>query len=223
MASLAVAMMVTGVAHRASADTLPADKLPETPLADSAPGPVGDYLRKVHAHIHRRWADNFLRLIGEQMPAVNPLNDASKVAEVDVVVGPDGQLLSAKVSQSSGFPGFDDAVVEVLRDAVPFPLPPPATRSDDDKLHLHWAFARDQRRCSGVAMVRAYDPVEVAIPKLLRTGRREEALARVTMARGAGQHAEPMFSVLAQDWNKASLHEPWANPRIARDRRRARR
>jgi TonB family protein len=212
----AVALLATGVARRAAADTIPADKLPETAVTDPATGPVGDYLRTLHAHIHRRWADNFLRLIGEKMPAVNPLNDAGKVAEVDLVVAADGQLLSAQVSRPSGFPGFDDAVVEVLRDAVPFPLPPPAARSDDDKLHVHWVFARDQRRCSGVSLVRSYDPVEVAIPKLLRTGRREEALVRVAMARGAGLHADPMFTVLARDWNKAALHEPWATPRMAR-------
>jgi TonB family protein len=211
-----VALLATGVARRAAADTIAADKLPEMAMTDPATGPAGDYLRAIHAHIHRRWADNFLRLIGEKMPAINPLNDAAKVAEVDLVVAADGQLLSAKLSRPSGFPGFDDAVIEVLRDAVPFPLPPPAARSDDDKLHVHWVFARDQRRCSGLTLVRAYDPVELAIPKLLRTGRRDEALVRVGMARGAGLHAEPMFTLLARDWNKAALHEPWATPRMAR-------
>ena len=204
------------VARRAAADTIPADKLSETPVAEVGGGPEGEYLRALHAHIHRRWVDNFLRLVGEKLPAVNPLNDATKSAEVDLVVAADGQLISTKITRSSGFPGFDDAMIEVLRDAVPFPTPPPASRSDDDKLHAHWLFARDQRRCAGVAITRAYDPVEVALPKLLRTGRRAEALTRVAMARGAGLHAEPMFTVLAQDWNKAAIHEPWATVRLAR-------
>ena len=156
---------------------------------------MGEYLRVLHAHIHRRWADNFLRLVGEKLPPVNPLNDAAMSAEVDLVVAADGQLISAKITRSSGFAGFDDAIVEVLRDAVPFPTPPPPVRSDDDKLHAHWVFARDQRRCAGVALTRAYDPLEVAIPKLLRTGRRDEALSRVAHgprrrpARGADVHA----------------------------------
>jgi TonB family protein len=205
------------LARRADADPIAADKLAEAPLAAVAGNAEGAaYLRELHAHIHRRWADNFLRLAGEKLPATNPLNDATKVAEVDVIVAPDGQLISAKVTRSSGFAGFDDAIVEVLHDGVPFPTPPPAVRSDDDKLHAHWLFARDQRRCAGVAITQAYDPVEVALPKLLRTGRRLEALARVAMARGAGLHAEPMFSLLAQDWNKAALHEPWATVRLAR-------
>jgi HEAT repeat protein len=212
-----VAFLVAGtvVARRAAADIIAADKLPEAPLAAGRGGPEGEYLRTLHAHIHRRWADNFLRLAAEKLPSINPLNDASKVAEVDLVVAPDGQLISAKITRSSGFPGFDDAIVEVLHDGVPYPTPPPPVRSDDDKLHAHWLFARDQRRCAGVTIVRAYDPVEVALPKLLRTGRRDEALVRVGMARGAGLHAEPAFTLLAQDWNKASIHEPWATVQLA--------
>ena len=204
------------LARRAAAATIPADKLPETQVIAAGGGADGDYLRALHAHVHQRWTDNFLRLVGEKLPAVNPLNDATKSAEVDLVIAADGQLISAKITRSSGFPGFDDAVIEVLRDGVPFPTPPPGVRSDDDKLHAHWLFARDQRRCGGLTVTRAYDPVEVALPKLLRTGRRGEALARVAMARGAGQHAEPMFTLLAQDWIKASIHEPWATVRLAR-------
>ena len=88
-------------------------------------------------------------------------------------------------------------------------------------------FARDQRRCAGVAVLRTYDPIEVALPKLLRSGRRDEALKRVAMARGAGLPAEPMFSLLAADWIKAAIHEPWATvahgPAARRERRRRRR
>ena len=45
----------------AAADPIPADKLAEPALAVPA-GASGAYLRKVHAMVHRRWADNFLRL-----------------------------------------------------------------------------------------------------------------------------------------------------------------
>jgi TonB family protein len=204
------------LARRAAADAIPADKLAEPPLAAASGTAEATYLKELHTHIHRRWAENFLRLVGEKLPASNPLNDANKVAEVDVIVAPDGQLISAKITRSSGFAGFDDAIIEVLHDGVPFPSPPPPVRSDDDKLHAHWLFARDQRRCAGVAIIQAYDPVEVALPKLLRTGRRAEALTRVAMARGAGLHAEPMFTLLAQDWSKAAIHEPWATVPLAR-------
>ena len=107
-------------------------------------------------------------------------------------------------------------MLEVLRDSVPFPSPVPAVRSDDDKLHAHWLFARDQRRCAGVAVVRIFDPVDVALPKLLRSGRRPEALKRVAVARGTGANADASFTLLANDWIKSSLHEPWATVRMAR-------
>jgi len=214
-ASFLALVVLAALARRAEADSIAADKLSETPLVAGS-GPEGAYLRELHAHIHRRWADNFLRLAADKLPATNPLNDATKVAEVDVIIAADGQLISAKITRPSGFAGFDDAIVEVLHDGVPYPSPPPAVRSDDDKLHAHWLFARDQRRCSGLSLTQAYDPVEVALPKLLRTGRRAEALARVAMARGAGLHADPMFTLLAQDWNKAAIHEPWATVRLAK-------
>lgn len=202
--------------RRAAADPIAADKLPETAMAEGGAGAERDYLRALHGHIHRRWTDNFLRLAAEKLPPVNPLNQPGLTAEADIVVAGDGQLISARVTRSSGFAGFDDAIVEVLRDAVPFPKPPAALRSDDDRFHAHWTFARDQRRCAGLAVVRTYDPIEVALPKLLRSGRRDEALKRVAMTRGAGQPADAMFTLLAADWIKAAIHEPWASVRMAR-------
>jgi TonB family protein len=202
--------------RRAAADAIPADKMAEVAMSPATAGPEADYLRALHGHIHRRWADNFLRLAAEKLPPVNPLNQPGLTAEADIVVAPDGQLISARITRGSGFAGFDDAILEVLRDAVPFPKPPAAARSDDDRFHAHWVFARDQRRCAGVALLRTYDPLEVALPKLLRAGRRDEALKRVAMTRGAGLPAETMFTLLAADWIKAAIHEPWATVRMAR-------
>jgi TonB family protein len=215
VSSFALAALLALPLQRAAADPLAADKLPEPPLA-AASGAEADYLRMLHAHIHKRWADNFLRLAGEKLPPINPLNQAGLTAEADIVIAPDGQLISARVTRGSGFAGFDDAILEVLRDSVPFPSPPVAIRSDDDRLRVHWLFARDQRRCAGVALLRTYDPVEVALPKLLRAGRRDEALKRVAMTREAGQPADAMFTLLAADWIKAAIHEPWATVRMAR-------
>ena len=64
--------------------------------------------------------------------------------------------------------------------------------------------------------MRVFDPVDVALPKLLRSGRRPEALKRVAAARGTGAHADTSFTLLANDWIKSSLHEPWATVRMAR-------
>lgn len=200
----------------ALAAALPADKLPEQPLTLPPPGPEATYLTAMHAHIHRRWTDNFLRLISEKLELSNPLNVPDRSAEVDVVISGDGQLLSAKITRSSGFPGFDDAIIEILRDAVPYPKPPVEVRSDDDNLRLHWVFARDQRRCAGLVVTRTYDPIVTALPKLLHQGRRDEALKRVALARGSGVHVEPQLTLLALDWIKAALHQPYASVAMAR-------
>lgn len=213
---VAAVVGLTFAPRRAAADPIAADNLPEAALSDRSGGKEGEYLSALHAHIHRRWADNFLRLAAEKLPPVNPLNQAGLTAEADIVVAPDGQLISARITRASGFAGFDDAILEVLRDSVPFPKPPTAVRSDDERLHAHWVFARDQRRCAGLAVQRAYDPVEVALPKLLRAGRRDEALKRVAMTRSAGLSADAVFSQLAADWLKAAIHQPWATVRMAR-------
>src|SRR5262245_35237627 len=138
---------------RAIAATLPSDKLPEPAITEQAQGADGEYLRKLHAQVHRRWTDNFLRLIGENLELSNPLNEAGRTADAELAISTDGQLVSSKIAKSSGFPGFDDAILEVLRDSVPFPRPPQTLRSDDDRLHLRWTFARDQRRCAGLTVL----------------------------------------------------------------------
>ena len=81
------------------------------------------------------------------------------------------------VEDYTGFPEILDGRVKTLNPRIYAGLL--AVRSDDDRLHAHWVFARDQRRCAGVAITRTYEPVEVALPKLLRAGRRDEALKRV--------------------------------------------
>src|SRR5262245_52003113 len=84
-----------GVSATAVAETIPADRLPEQPLAEGAPPVEAEYLRKLHAHIHRRWATNFLRLVGESLPLSNPLNEGSRTAEVDFAISSEGLLLSS--------------------------------------------------------------------------------------------------------------------------------
>src|ERR1700690_4096377 len=157
-----MALLLTIVhAPGAVAATIAADNVPEAAPSPQAAGLGEGSRRDLPPHVHKRRSDNFLRLVGETQEASNPLNTPDRSAEVDLLIGADGQLVSSTVSRPSGFPGFDDAILDVLKDAVPFPKPPLAVRSDDDNLHLHWLFARDQRRCAGVTMTRVYDPIEI--------------------------------------------------------------
>ncbi len=133
-------------------------------------GPSAMYLGAVHNQVHKRFTDNFLRLIGEKLEIVNPLNAPTLQAEVDLTLGGDGQLLGSQVTKPSGFPGFDDAVMEILHDAIPYPHAPMEVRSDDGTVHLHWLFARDQRRDAGLTVRKTFDPIATALPRLLQPG-----------------------------------------------------
>jgi hypothetical protein len=197
----------------AGAAALPNDKVAE-PAIMGGPNDL-EYLRTIHAHVHKRWADNFLALIGQNLALGNPLNDAARAAEADVIISAKGKLIMVTITKSSGFAGFDDAVGEVLKDAVPFPRPPVAARSDDDNLHLHWTFARDERRCSGVAVVHVDEPLAIAIPKLMKAGRRDEIVARIAAARGGGVPAEPSMTTLANEWLRGAGKQSWATVKIA--------
>ncbi len=108
---------------------------------------------------------------------------------VELVFGSDGQIVSLDTVQSAGVPGFDDAAKEVLRDSVPFPWADVDLRSDDGLVHLRWTFARDQRRCSGVTLLHFEEPLAIALPKLIRDGREEEALRRMRR-RARRRHAD---------------------------------
>jgi HEAT repeat protein len=197
----------------AGAATLPNDKVAE-PALMGGPNDL-EYLRKLHAHVHKRWADNFLTLIGQNLPLSDPLNDPSRAAEADVVIGGDGKLVNVTLTRRSGFAGFDDAVPEILKDSSPFPKPPQASRSDDDNLHVHWTFARDERRCSGLAILHVDDPLETAIPKLMRSGRRDELVGRVVAARASGLPAEPAVTTLAKEWLAGAAKQPWVTMKVA--------
>src|SRR5262249_43079274 len=102
-----------------------------------------------------------------------------------------------------------------LKDSVPFPTPPLASRSDDDNLHVHWTFARNERRCAGVAILHIDDPLEMAVPKLMKAGRRDEIVARLSMARAGGVHVDPAMTSLPAEWLRGASKQPWATMKIA--------
>ncbi|MDB4982505.1 MAG: hypothetical protein JWM82_3257 [Myxococcales bacterium] len=209
-ASLAAHALDPGAAVAAP---LPNDKVAE-PAVMGGPNDL-EYLQRLHAHVHKRWANNFLQLISQNLPLSDALNDPSRVAEADVIIGGDGRLLNVTLTKKSGFAGFDDAIPEILKDSSPFPKPPQASRSDDDNLHVHWTFARDERRCSGIAVLHVDDPLEVAIPKLMHAGRRDEIVGRVIAARASGLPADPAVSALAKEWLAGAAKEPWVTMKIA--------
>ncbi len=210
----AIALGILIAAATAFAAPLAADKEKETALSVTG-GPEASYLSRAHARAHSRWADNFLALASQKLPETDPINDPTRATTVEVVLNAEGEIVSVETTKSSGFGGFDDAAKDVLRDSVPFPRATVDLRSDDGFVHLSWVFARDQRRCSGVTLVRFEEPLPIAIPKLVRDGREEEVLRRIRIARAAGAAVDPMVTTLATEWMKSEIKRPDATVPVA--------
>lgn len=190
-----------GALPRALAAGSPAEPAIQTP------GPVGDYLRRAHDRIHARWAEGFLKIAPAAAPTAatgGPANAAAKAVAAPVT-GPvasdprpvvlalmirwDGTVADVILRASSGSPEIDRAAGVAARKSAPFPLPTSDVLSDDGYAHFEWTFARDHRACSAAKLTRVEDPLDVALPRLVRGNRMGEALRRVGEA-GAGARKE---------------------------------
>lgn len=60
---------------------------------------------------------------------------------VSLTIGPDGGLLEAVVSQSSGDPTLDEAALSAIRRAAPYPSPPPGLAPERRRFVVPFAFA----------------------------------------------------------------------------------
>jgi HEAT repeat protein len=175
-----------------------------------AAGAEGTFLRALHARVHTRWSDNFLKMAAAQLPKTHALNDAGLRAVVEVTLERNGALVELAVKERSGAADFDAAAADVLKDSLPMPGAPEEMLSDDDRLHLTWAFARDHRRCGEVKAFQKESPLEEALPRLMAKKREAEALRRVKAA--AATAPDPALSLFATAWLKSAL----ADPRLAR-------
>lgn len=147
--------------------------------AITATGLEGDYLRAAHARIHRVWHDQYL-------PTISALDQATQSSASPAAVTLaleirwDGSIASAEIVDSSGDTAFDQAAIAVLKTAAPLPVAAHNLLSDDGYLHLVWTLARDARACAtGGKLVRADDPLDIAVPKLLAAHRFDEVIRRV--------------------------------------------
>src|SRR5450432_113547 len=153
---------------------------PRAEPAISTPGPIGDYLRAVHARLHARWNQDFVKTVTATYPTDHPLNDPTRRATLALTIRWDGSIAEASVKNSSGSTELDGAALDVARKSAPFPLPVAEVISDDSYAHVEWTFARDWHACAaGARIARVDDPLEVALPRLLMSNRVGEALRRV--------------------------------------------
>jgi TonB family protein len=152
-------------------------------------GRTKSYLRSLHGRVHRLWADTFLVMAESQLPKDHAVNDRSRVTELAVVLTPEGKLADVSVAKTSGSPDFDSSATDVVKAAPPFPVAPEETLSDDGKVHVLWKLARDDRRCSGLAVDVQRRPLEEAVPMLVAQGREALAIERLDAASDAERAA----------------------------------
>ena len=172
-------------------------------------GPALPYLRAVHAKVHPLWADNFLLLAASQLPKDHAINDPARRVELAIALTAKGALVDVKVAKSSGASEFDSSAMEVVRAAGSFGPAPEEVLSDDGKVHLRWAFARNDRRCSGLTVTHRELPLVDAIRALVARDRDALAIARLQATEDRDRAgATNVFARAWLDHNENSRGQP---------------
>jgi len=163
------------------------------------PGPVGDYLRSVHAKVHARWADGYLKQAQTSLAAGKAAaSTEAREVTVALTVRWDGTIAEANLRSFSGSNDFDRAAVDALRKSGPLPLPTSDVLSDDGYAHFEWTLSSGVRACgAGANLVRVEDPIEVSLPRLVSSNRIDEAVRRVgELGASGGESAMDRFARL---------------------------
>jgi TonB family protein len=178
---------------------------------DSRPG--GAYLEAIHAQIHPLWAQNFLESLRLQLPPDNQLNRPALYVVVDMAIAADGTLHDVLLQHPTGFNPFDQAAVQIVRDASPYPKPPADLASDDGYVHVTWTLARDVRQCSpaDAQVVVEEAPLAQAVKLLVQRGDVVEAGQRIIKEAPAGQQVDAA-SLFARVLLRQALVDP--DPKI---------
>jgi TonB family protein len=158
---------------------------PIDPNAHGAP-----YLTTLANQIQPRWAQ-FLEDCRMRLPGDHPLNIASLTTDVELVIERSGKL-TARVMQPSGNSDFDDAALEVLREAAPA-APPPELESDDGLVHVHWVFARDRRQAgpATASVIVVELPLIATVKRMLDAGNIARAAKRLAAAPASDAERQP--------------------------------
>jgi len=188
-------------------------------------GPEGDYLRAVHARLHKVWHDQYLRTVSaldrvtagedaDRQHAVGSTAGGHDDVTLSVEIRWDGSVAGINVERSSGDFAFDQAAMALVKTAAPLPVAAHNLLSDDGYLHLTWTLARDERACAaGARFFRADDPLDVALPRLLAAHRFDESVRRVSAA--PADEREAATDRLARLWLAMPVPSVQADVRAA--------
>lgn len=105
-----------------------------------------NYIEAAHDRIHSLFADSFLASLNALDPS-DPLNDQELMTKMEFEVLSSGALNEIRVIQSSGNTVFDAAAVDSIYRSGPFPPPPRAILSWNDRVYFRWGFFRNRRKC----------------------------------------------------------------------------
>lgn len=108
--------------------------------------PFAQFITRMHRQIHEKWAFGFLN----QMDASfrdSPMNDMALVAKLEIVLDKAGHVDRISMVRTSGNTGFDAAAISSVYAAEPFPVPPEAILSGNEKVYIHWKFHRNGDAC----------------------------------------------------------------------------
>ncbi len=116
--------------------------------------PLGDRQRIFHAYVDRVHQNNIHPLFGESFwgslssfAPNHPLNDWSLQVVTEFEIFSTGRISEVRVVRTSGNTVFDAAAVDSIYRSSPFPTPPKAILSWNDRVYLRWGFYRNRRMC----------------------------------------------------------------------------
>ncbi len=140
------------------------------------------YLTVIAESIQPNWA-HFLEDCRVRLVATHPLNSMTLLAVVELAIDRTGKIMGISIA-TSGSADFDLAVRDVLADAARVEPPPAELLSDDDRVHVHWLFARDRRQAgpAGASVLDIQLPLLGVIDRLLKQGELVRAARRIAIA-----------------------------------------
>ncbi len=144
--------------------------------------PGAAYLAAVAARVQPAWAQ-FLADCRMRLPPGHALNNFALIATVELVIEASGGVSGLDLT-TSGVADFDHAAQDAVIDASPLPAPPLALRSDDDRVHIRWLFARDDRQAGPATaqLVHIALPVGEVVARLVAAGELGRAAQRIAVA-----------------------------------------
>ncbi len=109
--------------------------------------PFAAFIARMHRSIHELWGFGFLEEL-DGRPQSDPLNNRSLIAKLEIVLSGDGTVDKVTLIRPSGEMRYDVAAIDTVYAAGPYAEPPPAIRSRNGKIYVHWSFHRDERQCA---------------------------------------------------------------------------